>query len=208
MPSPSSPTPALSRVLRGCATCGLVHGLEPLAEGQRARCRRCHSVIARSGGSTANASAASAALAALMLYPLAVSLPILRIERLGEVAESSVWAGSLGLLAHGEIAVGLVVFLCSVVLPLLKLVAILVLVRRGPRLGQRRAWVWHAVEITGRWGMLDVLLVALLVSWLKLGSLVEVSPGPGAVAFTACVFCSLLAGAWFDPHALWEGERR
>lgn len=208
MSSPSSPAPALARAYRGCATCGLVHVLEPLAPGQRARCERCHSVIARAGGSRANASAASAALAALLLYPLAVSLPILRIERLGERAESSVWSGSLGLLAHGEIAVGLVVFVCSVLLPLAKLAAILLLVHRGPRLGERRAWVWHAVEITGRWGMLDVLLVALLVSWLKLGSLVEVHPGPGAAAFTACVFCSLLAGAWFDPHALWEGERR
>jgi uncharacterized paraquat-inducible protein A len=204
----SSGSPALPSSYRGCATCGLVHVLDPLAPGQRARCQRCHSVIARSEGARANASAASAALAALLLYPLAVSLPILRLERLGQTSESSVWAGSLGLLAHGEIAVGLVVFLCSVVLPLAKLIAILLLVGRGPRLGERRAWVWHAVELTGRWGMLDVLLVALLVSWLKLGSLVEVHPGPGAAAFTACVFCSLLAGAWFDPHALWEDERR
>ena len=66
---------------------------------------------------------------------------------------------------------------------------------------------WRALELCGRFGMLDVLLVSILVAWLELGSWVEVTPGPAALAFGACVLCSLLASFWFEPHALWQGER-
>ena len=69
-----------------------------------------------------------------------------------------------------------------------------------------RALTYQLVELTGRWGMLDVLRVALLVAVLKLGDFVEVSAGPGALAFGTCVVLSLLASASFDPHSLWESE--
>ena len=52
--------------------------------------------------------------------------------------------------------------------------------------------------------MLDVLLVAVVVAWVKVGDLVEISPGPAAFAFTLVVILSLVATAIFDPHALWE----
>src|SRR6185436_11623224 len=151
-----------------------------------------------------NARAWHAACAALVLYPVAVSQPILRFERLGQVSESSVWSGSLGLITEGNLAVGLLVFLCSIVVPFAKLATLFVLLRRPDRLPARgRAHAWRALELAGRWGMLDVLLVSVLVAWLELGAWVTVTPGPGAAAFAACVACSLLASAWFDPRALW-----
>jgi paraquat-inducible protein A len=201
MDSPSS--------LRGCPACALVQSIPPLARGQVARCTRCGVRLADGWPTGArNARAGHAAWAALLLYPVAVSLPILRIERLGRVSENSVWSGSLGLIAEGQTALGTVVFLCSIVVPLAKLLTLMVLVRRPHAWSPpRRARAWRALELCGRFGMLDVLLVSILVAWLELGSWVTVTPGPAAVAFCACVLCSLLASAWFDPHALWQGER-
>ena len=99
--------------------------------------------------------------------------------------------------------VALIVGLCSVVLPLGKLGALLVLSAGGLHLRHHhRALTYHLVEWTGRWGMLDVLLVAVLVAVLKLGDVVEVSAGPAALAFTSCVVLSLLASAFFDPLSL------
>jgi uncharacterized paraquat-inducible protein A len=176
--------------------------------GHVARCVRCGARIA---GGVRNVRGTRrawyAAWAALLLYPLAVSLPILRIERMGETHESSVWSGSLGLMANGDVALGLVVFACSVVVPLAKLATLLVLIgahARVPFAGRLHAW--HALELTGRFGMLDVLLVSVLVAWLELGAWVQVTAGPAAAAFGACVLLSLLASAWFDPHALLEEE--
>lgn len=149
------------------------------------------------------ARARQAAVAALILYPLAVSLPILRVERLGEVHESSVLTGSLGLIGDGRLLLGTLVFACSVVIPLAKLATLVVLLRPAPAAAaRRRAWAWRALELCGRFGMLDVLLVSILVAWIELGAWVEVTSGPAATAFGACVFCSLLASAWFDPHDL------
>ena len=194
--------------LVACPCCGLVHELPPARGSSRLACARCRSTIwnpRRRARSRRRVTAA--ALAGLVLYPLAVTLPVLSLERLGHSREASVWSGSVGLLREGEVAVGLVVFVCSIVLPLLKLLGLLVITSGLAPLGaRRRAATWRLIEWTGRWGMLDVLLIAVTVAWVKLGDLVEVEPGPGALLFLATVLMSLLAAAWFDPHALWEAE--
>lgn len=193
-------------VPRACPLCALVQAVPPLASGEFACCARCGARVAdpRTAGAR-NARARQAVCAALVLYPLAVTLPILRIERLGHAEESSVLGGSLDLLAQGKLALGALLFLCSVVVPLVKLVTLLVLLLRPRVLAARqRTHAWRALELSGRFGMLDVLLVAILVAWIELGSWVEVEPGPAALSFAACVLCSLLASAWFDPHTLWR----
>lgn len=146
--------------------------------------------------------------ASLICYPLGVLLPVMRLEKMGHVHESSILAGGLDLLTHGQVAVGLVVLLCSVVIPLLKLLGLGVLLTkqhtRKRRSVRQRARLYQAVELAGRWGMVDVLLVAVVVAALKLGDLVNVAPGPGLTAFAAFVVLSLLATACFDPHAIWS----
>lgn len=194
--------------LAACPCCGLVHDLEGCEPGARLACARCASVLVDPRRrALARGRVAAAALAGLIFYPLAITLPVLRLERFGHASDASVWTGSLGLLREGQVGVGLVVFGCSVVLPLFKLLALLALHSRRVPLGARhRAATFRVVEWTGRWGMLDVLLIAVTVAWVKLGDLVDVQPGPGAVLFTGCVLMSLLAAAWFDPHALWESS--
>jgi paraquat-inducible protein A len=182
-----------------------VQRLPALAQTQVARCRHCGIVLADGHPyARRNERARHAALAALVLYPVAITQPILRIERLGHAHESSVWSGSLGLVAEGQLFLGGLVFLCSVVLPLLKLVALVLLVSRPAALSPvARARTWRALEWLGRFGMLDVLLVSVLVAFLELGELVSVESGPAALSFASCVGFSLLASAWFDAHALW-----
>jgi paraquat-inducible protein A len=90
-----------------------------------------------------------------------------------------------------------------VILPLTKLAALLVL-STGALGNRHQVLTYRLIEWTGRWGMLDVLLVAILVAVLKIGDLMTVSIGPGLGTFTACVALSLFAAATFDPHALWE----
>lgn len=194
--------------LAACHCCGLVQELPPLSSGSRARCSRCSAVVADpTRRARSNARAVSAALAALLLYPLAISLPIMRIERFGHERESSIWAGAWELLFEGEVLVASVVLTCSIVIPLFKLIGMLAItLGRGMLSRRHRALTYRLIEWTGRWGMLDVLLIAILVAWIKIGDLVQVTPGPAALAFTLVVLLSLLASAWFDPHAVWEGE--
>ncbi|MCB9897175.1 MAG: paraquat-inducible protein A [Planctomycetes bacterium] len=192
--------------LAACPCCGLVQRTPPVRPRQRLRCVRCATRLADPAGRRrASGRTALLALSALILYPVAILLPIMRVETFGTVSEASIWSGGLALLADGQYVVGVVVLLCSVVLPLLKLSALLVLAAGGAGMAHRaRASTWHVVEWTGRWGMLDVLLVAILVALLKLGHSLQLQAGPGALAFTACVVLNLLASGSFDPHALWD----
>ena len=170
-----------------------------------ARCSRCGSTVERGLASRASSWTTSAALAALILYPLAISLPIMEIERFGHRTSASIWTGTVGLLRDGHLFVGGVVLLCSVVLPLGKLLSLFALTVARRRFSKKhRAITYRVVEVTGRWGMLDVLLIAVIVAWIKVGDLVQVTAGPAAVAFTACVLLSLFASASFDPHYLWD----
>ena len=192
--------------LKACPCCGLVQHVPALAEGARARCQRCHTTISNPGRRRgSNEQARLAALAALIIYPLAITLPIMRLERFGHLREASIWSGSVGLLREGEIFVGGIVLLCSIVIPLFKLFGLLAITSGAQRLSRRhKAITYRVIEIAGRWGMLDVLLISVVVAWIKMGDLVDVSPGPAALTFTMCVLLSLFASARFDPHALWE----
>ncbi|MBI4882377.1 MAG: paraquat-inducible protein A [Planctomycetes bacterium] len=193
-------------MLHACPCCGLTQAIPELARGTRACCRRCDSTLrSASRRRRGNSRTAAVACAALIMYPLAVSLPIVQVAKLGQHSEASILEGTARLLADGHLGVGLIVFACSVVLPLFKLVCLLVLSAGAGLLGSRRsALTFRLIEWTGRWGMLDVLCVAILVAAVKLGDFVTVSAGPGALAFAVCVLLSLAATACFDHRALWE----
>lgn len=151
------------------------------------------------------ARSAAFAFAALILYPPAMLLPVIEIERMGHRSEATIWSGVVDLLSEGSVVVALIVLLCSIVIPLIKIGATFMICSGELFLHHRhRAMTYRALEWIGRWGMVDVLLVALLVAAVKLGSWLSVHPGPGAAAFAGVVVLSLLASAAFDPEAIWE----
>jgi uncharacterized paraquat-inducible protein A len=192
--------------LSTCRCCGLIQRMPIVPEGMEAICTRCGTPF-RPRISRAASDTAAIALAALILYPLAVSFPIMKIERFGHATDASVLTGITAMFSDGQLFVGSVVLLCSVVFPLGKLFSILALSLGGLGMAHHhKALTYRLVEWTGRWGMLDVLLVAVLVAALKLGNMMEVKPGPAAAAFAICVILSLLATARFDPHSLWESQ--
>lgn len=191
--------------LGACHCCGLVHQIPAVGNRSVACCTRCHAVIRHGIHPRSTNRAAALAFAALLLYPLALWLPVMQIERLGHESHASIWSGTVALLAEGHLFVGLAVLLFSVVAPIGKLALIFGLcVGQGLIARQDRARAYRLIELIGRWGMVDVLLVAILVAVVKLGDLVEVTPGPGVVIFGVVVILSLLASAAFDPHAIWE----
>ncbi len=192
--------------LRACHCCGLVQRVPALAREEQAACARCNCVVdsGKRNGQQSSARCFAAALAALILYLPAVLLPILEIEKLGHHHTTSLLGGTLDLLLHGSWFVGCIVLLFSIVLPLVKLLALLELSWIGLTHRQHRAWTYRLVELAGRWSMMDVLLLALLVTMVKLGDLVSFRLGPAVLAFVLCVVMSMVASIMFDPHAIWE----
>lgn len=190
---------------RACPCCGLEQLVPDIPPGSKALCARCRSVVGRAHDPRARSRVVALAAAALALYPAAMVLPVLEIERLGHRSEATIWSGALELLREGSVAIGVIVLVCSIIIPAIKLVGILLLCTRLEWFERHhRASTYHLVEWLGRWGMVDVLLVAVLVAAVKLGSWVNVAPGPGAAAFAAVVVLSMLASAVFDPAQIWE----
>ena len=104
---------------------------------------------------------------------------------------------------EGEAAVGVLVFACSVVVPVLKILGILWLSwRREWGSAAARVRAHRIIEWAGRWSMLDVLLVAILVAAIKLGNWADIQAGPGVFAFAGVVVMSLMASALFDVREL------
>ncbi|HEV2431554.1 MAG TPA: paraquat-inducible protein A [Burkholderiales bacterium] len=191
-----------------CNTCGLVQAMDRLPPGAAAECTRCGSFITASSSRGRLEVVAALSLAALVLYVPANIYPILKMHLHGSYSESTVWDGVVTLMTHNEWAVAVIVFLASMVIPLVKLAGLFALVLTA-RMGwsrhlRERTWLYKFIDAIGPWAMLDVFLLAVLVALVKLSSWAQVIPGPGLLAFTAMVVLTMLASAAFDPKLIWE----
>ena len=193
--------------LFSCNTCGLLQQVDPLPPRRVAECARCGSRLAEGRHGSLELTAALA-VAALVLYVPANLYPIMRMHFHGAYTESTVWDGVVKLADMDQWFVAIVVFLASIVVPVMKLSGLLYLVvtiRFG--IGRRlrdRTRIYRFIDVIGPWAMLDVFLLAALVGLVQLGQLATVLPGPGLIAFSAVVVLTMLATASFDPRAIWR----
>jgi paraquat-inducible protein A len=199
--------PGMKSEITVCNICELEQRVTVLSPGQTAKCARCGSIL-RQNKSNGRRYTAALSLAALFLYVPANIYPILRMEYLGQYSENTVWDGVVRLFQDGMWFVAIVVFLASIVVPLLKLLGLFLLVLNiQAKSWQRpRTLIYRALCAIGPWAMLDVFLLSILVALVKLRSLATVTPGPGIIAFSGVVVLTLLASSAFDPRLIWEEE--
>ncbi|HEX2566232.1 MAG TPA: paraquat-inducible protein A [Burkholderiales bacterium] len=190
-----------------CGTCGQVQEAPAPRPGTLVECCRCGAVITQFKRGSPSVTAALS-LAALILYVPANIYPILRMTQYGVESQSTVWDGVVLLAQSNQWFVAIVVFLASIVIPLLKLAGLFFLTITA-RLETRR-WLrfrtrlYKFIDVIGPWAMLDVFLLAVLVALVKLGQVATVLPGPGLIAFTCVVVLTIFASASFDPHLIWR----
>ena len=193
-----------------CDTCGLVQTVPGLTSGPVAECMRCGSVLGARRNTRSLEVTAALSLAALILYVPANIYPIMKMYLYGGYSESTVWDGIVMLVQNEQWFVAVVVFLASMVIPLVKLAGLfsLVVTARmgwGRRL-RSRTQLYKFIDAIGPWAMLDVFLLAVLVALVKLSSWAKILPGPGLIAFTAVVVLTMLASASFDPKLIWRNR--
>lgn len=190
-----------------CGTCGL---LSRAPAASAAACPRCRTRLAfRRPASIAHCWAYL--VAAMVLYVPANTLPIMYTSSLFGSTEDTILSGVLFLWESGSWYLALVVFLASIVIPLVKILALAALAA-SVQLGWRarraeRARLYRLIESIGRWSMLDIFVVALLVALVQLTALAAVRAGPAAPAFGAVVVLTMAAAQSFDPRLIWD-ERR
>jgi paraquat-inducible protein A len=193
---------ARGAALQTCAACGLVAGLD-----RAGPCPRCGAGLhSRKPDSTGRAWALL--LTAIALYLPANLLPVTQVVSLGRPHEDTILSGVGYFLRTGSWPLALVIFVASVMVPVVKFVVLSLLLltvrfrwRCRPRL---LAWLYRLTETIGRWSMVDIFAITLMVAMLQAGSLASVVPRPGAMAFALMVVATILAVRCFDPRLVWD----
>lgn len=191
--------------LVACHECDLLMRRPPLADGERAECPRCgyelyshrHQVIRRS---------LALVLAALLLYIPANFLPIMQLSLLGQTTEDTIWSGVVGLYESDMQGVAVVVFLCSMAVPLLKLLCqLLVLLSIAWDVGRGYGLLFYRIYHHLRdWGMLEVYLMGILVAIVKLADIADLSLGIGLLCFVGLLLVQVWLEVTMSPHQIWR----
>lgn len=191
----------------GILVCSECHQLNRPAPGQPPRCRRCGAALhARRPDSIARTWALL--LAAALLYIPANLLPIMNVNMLGRGSPATIMGGVIELIQAGMLPIAAVVFVASILVPSFKLLGIALLlcsVQRHQMMSPRqRILMYRFIEWIGRWSMLDIFVIAILVTLVSFGNLASIEAGAGALAFAAVVILTMLAAITFDPRLIWD----
>ena len=147
-------------------------------------------------------------MAATLLYVPANVYPIMITTSLGHTEPSTIIGGVITLWQHGSYPIAAVIFIASILVPVSKLIAMAWLCLKVPRDGDlksvSRTRLYRVTEFIGRWSMVDVFVVAILVALIRAGNLMSIAPGPAALAFGAVVVLTMLAAMAFDPRLIWD----
>lgn len=190
-----------------CHTCHLVLSIPNRARDLRLGCSRCGSIVHRRKPNSVSRTWAFLVAAAICYVPANV-YPIMAVTSLGKTQADTILSGAIYLFVHGMWPLALIVFVASVVVPVLKLAGLTALVISVQRKSQwrprERARLYRIVETVGRWSMVDVYVVTILVALVHLGSLATVEARMGSFFFGAVVVLTLLAAQSFDPRLIWD----
>lgn len=145
---------------------------------------------------------------ALILYFPANMLPFMTIEMYGNRTTATIWSGIISLSDSGSWFLAIVIFIASMLVPFIKLLALFYLSLFGQNEKNRnfKTKLFHFIEVIGPWSMLDIFLLAVLVAILKFDSMANVSVGEGSVMFLLVVISTMMASANFDTKIIWKNE--
>lgn len=202
-----APATAAQAGLIACHGCGLLCRRPPDDPARRMNCPRCGGTLhLRKPDSLARTWALL--VAALVFYIPANVLPVTHTTRLGSTHSDTILSGVYYFMTSGSWHIALIIFVASIVVPALKITALSFLLisvrRRSDWRPEERTRLFHMTELVGRWSMVDVYVVTVMVALLKLGALATIEAGWGVVFFGAVVVLTMFAANSFDPRLIWD----
>ena len=206
---PAKPVPAISGLRQGMRSCSCCTAI---LSADRFTCPRCGT-----GGHVRRKHSLQWTLALLMtsilLYIPANLMPIMITESLGTKMTSTIMAGVVLLWGEGSYPIALVIFIASIMVPSLKMLAIGWLCWDANGKGkphqdsERMHKIYEVVEFVGRWSMIDVFVIAVLSALVRMGQLMSIYPATGALLFALVVILTMFAAMVFDPRLTWDRVR-
>jgi len=196
--------PEGSAAAEGLATCRVCFKLAPATLGH---CPRCHARLHLREPESLQRTLALLVTASLLYLP-ANLLPVMVTDRFGNTTENTILGGVVVLLESGSWGVAAIIFVASVLVPLAKIGALGWLcwsvARCHPSSARERTVLYRVTGFVGRWSMVDVFVVTILVALVHFGGLLRITPGAAAIAFGGVVVVTMLAAESFDPRLIWD----
>ncbi len=204
-PRPERTSRPASATLIGCTECRRVTHAEA-----GDRCSRCrHPLSMRKGGL---GRAWALLLAAAFLYIPANVLPVMTVKRMESGVPTTILHGVVELAENHLWPLALLVLLASIVIPIFKLLSLVIILvmthRRSSSLLAGRTRLFRFVRFVGRWSMIDIFMLSVLVGVVRFGAIASVLPGMGAMAFCAVVVLTMAVTELFDPRLMWDAAGR
>ncbi|GJL68398.1 MAG: paraquat-inducible protein [Nitrospirales bacterium] len=200
------PTAARSGLM-SCHACHLLSPIPPLSSEGEAICPRCEATLhLRKPNSISRTWALL--IAAYILYIPANLLPVMTVISFGKGEADTILSGVKELIHAGMMPIALLVFFASITVPVLKLLALTYLLLSVQYKSQwrprERTKLYRMTEVVGRWSMIDIFMISILIALVKLDAVATIEPGPGAISFAAVVILTMFAAMSFDPRLIWD----
>ena len=192
-----------SRKILNCHTCSFLS----LHTGELQTCHRCTSSLHHRKHNSIEATWALFTSASILLIPANV-YPVMTVIRFGQGEPSTILSGVLHLIESGMWGLAMIVFVASIVVPIMKLTILFFLLisvhKKSIWRPRDRTLLYRVTEIVGAWSMVDIFLIGLLSSLVRLDSLSTIRPGIGAIFFAGVVVITMFAAHSFDPRLIWD----
>jgi len=194
--------------LAGCHACGLVLDLSGQAH---AACPRCGSHMHHRKRDSLNRTWALV-ITAFILYIPANLFPVMTVISFGRGQPDTILSGVKELIHAGMWPLALLVFFASITVPMLKLWGLVFLMisvqcKSSWRL-RDRAVLFRIIESVGRWSMIDIFMISILIALVKLEAIATIEPGIGATSFAGVVIITMIASMMFDPRLMWDAVEK
>lgn len=147
-------------------------------------------------------------IAAAVLYVPANVFPIMTTDQFGRSEDSTIIGGVILLWNMGSYPVAMVILIASVLVPIGKILSVAALcwtIGRPSGVPARdRTRLYRITEFIGKWSMVDVFVVSILVALIQITGIIVIRPGGAALAFAGVVVLTMLAAQSFDPRLIWD----
>ena len=194
----------------GWSACPVCHqGVKIGTTGRRktAHCPRCGSEVRLRSPDVVQQTWALV-IASIIFYIPANLLPMMQVETFAGTEADTIMSGVIYFVESGSYLIAFVIFIASIVVPTLKLIILVYLLisvqKRSPLFRSQRRRLYQLTEIIGRWSMVDVYVVGVMVALVHFGGLTEIKAGMGANFFLLVVIVTMFAAMRFDPRLIWD----
>lgn len=188
-----------------CNECDALLHEPAMLPGQKLLCPRCGCTLYKCRKDPVNRGLALS-LTALILFIPANFLPIMTLEILGREKADTLFSGALKLYFQGFWWMALLVFICSMLAPLLEF-SLITAICLQVKARRYNPWLVAMLKLQGhitRWAMLEVFMLSILVAYIKLLDDGEIHLGVGLLCFTGLLLATTLNAVLFDTRMIWE----